>query len=598
MKVVAPPHGAALHIGTAVAAGTTKDLGRLLLPLDVITATIGIVAQKGAGKTYTSKVFVEELAKAALPFVVLDPLGVWWGLRSSPDGKDPGLPVIILGGEHGDIPLEPTAGAVVADFIIDNPGRYVLDLSGFPSKAAMRRFVTAFLVRLYHRNRDPLHVVLDEADLWAPQRPGKEGMDLLGACEDLVRRGRAKGIGVTLISQRPAVIHKDVLTQIDVLVCGRLVGPQDRNAVDEWAKGHGSDEERKVFLGSLASLPTGQNYWWSPAMLGIFALVQVRLAETFDSSKTPALGVRRVTTTFAQVDLGGLVDAMADTIERAKADDPRLLRQTIADLERRLQRAEARADAAEARPPVTETRVEIEERTPLDVIEAVARMKGLAESIGAAAVAVLDLPVSQPIVVDDATGNGRNAVTVLPPASPPPRRPAAPSGRVATAADIERLGKEVQAASLNKAERAILSVLAQHPAGRSRVQLALLSGYSVKSSSLSNALGSLRSAGLISKSGEPITITDDGVVALGVVDPLPSGPALYDWWCARLNKAERAILDVFVDAAGATVDRDEVAERSGYSAASSSLSNALGRLRSLEMLDGWRVHPDFLAAIS
>ena len=33
--------------------------------------------------------------------------------------------------------------------------------------------------------------------------------------EDLVRRGRARGLGITLITQRPAVLNKDVLTQVD-----------------------------------------------------------------------------------------------------------------------------------------------------------------------------------------------------------------------------------------------------------------------------------------------------------------------------------------------------------------------------------------------
>ena len=34
----------------------------------------------------------------------------------------------------------------------------------------------------------------------------------------LVRRGRSSGIGVTLISQRPQVLNKDVLTQAETLI--------------------------------------------------------------------------------------------------------------------------------------------------------------------------------------------------------------------------------------------------------------------------------------------------------------------------------------------------------------------------------------------
>jgi len=210
----------------------------LRLPPEAVTETFAIVAKRGVGKTYTAAVMVEEMVKAALPVVVVDPIGVWWGLRSSADGKGPGLAVTILGGEHGDLPLEEGAGAVVADFLVDRPAPLVVDVSGF-RKGPARRFMTDFLEQLYARNRSPLHVVLDEADEWVPQRPLKGSERLLGACEDLVRRGRARGLGCTLITQRPAVRHKDVLTQAEVLVALRIIGPQDRNAhrrVDQGAR--------------------------------------------------------------------------------------------------------------------------------------------------------------------------------------------------------------------------------------------------------------------------------------------------------------------------------------------------------------------------
>jgi DNA helicase HerA-like ATPase len=53
------------------------------LPLDAVTQTFGIVAKKRRGKTYTASVMAEEMIKNGLPFVVLDPTGVWWGLRAS-----------------------------------------------------------------------------------------------------------------------------------------------------------------------------------------------------------------------------------------------------------------------------------------------------------------------------------------------------------------------------------------------------------------------------------------------------------------------------------------------------------------------------------
>jgi len=148
---------------------------------------------------------VEEMMAAGLPVVIVDPVGVWWGLRSSATGTAEGLPVVIFGGDHADLPLAETAGELLADLVVDERVPAVLDLSTL-SKSAGRRFMTDFAERLYHRNRDPLHLVLDEADAFAPQRTDPGGQRLLGAIEDLVRRGRARGIGVTLITQRPAVL--------------------------------------------------------------------------------------------------------------------------------------------------------------------------------------------------------------------------------------------------------------------------------------------------------------------------------------------------------------------------------------------------------
>jgi hypothetical protein len=96
---------------------------------DVATQSIAILARRGAGKTYTASVIVEEVIRAKVPVVVLDPTGAWWGLRTSADGEKPGLPVVIFGGDHGDVPLEATAGKVIADVVIEHPGAYVVDLS-------------------------------------------------------------------------------------------------------------------------------------------------------------------------------------------------------------------------------------------------------------------------------------------------------------------------------------------------------------------------------------------------------------------------------------------------------------------------------------
>src|SRR5579884_749848 len=159
---------------------------------------------------------------------------------------------------------------------------------------------------------------------------------MLGAIEDIVRRGRARGLGVSLVTQRSAVLNKDVLTQVEVLVALRTIAPQDRGAIDEWIKVHGTPEQREELMSSLPSLPIGTAWFWSPGWLGIFQRVRVRKRETFDSSATPEVGKKIQTPKqLAQVDLEQLRGRLAATIEKAKADDPRELKRQLAGVRQR-----------------------------------------------------------------------------------------------------------------------------------------------------------------------------------------------------------------------------------------------------------------------
>ena len=95
-----------------------KISNNLSLPRSAVTSTIIVYGGKGMGKTNLGSVLVEEFTKTGDRWSVLDPMGVWWGLRHSSDGKGPGIECVILGGAHGDIPIEPTGGAIVANLVV------------------------------------------------------------------------------------------------------------------------------------------------------------------------------------------------------------------------------------------------------------------------------------------------------------------------------------------------------------------------------------------------------------------------------------------------------------------------------------------------
>lgn len=562
-----------------IADGIGEDREPLSLPSEVVTQAIGILARRGAGKTHTATVLVEEVVRAGLPVVILDPTGAWWGLRSSADGNAPGLPVIILGGEHGDVPLERTAGKVIADLVIDHPGAFVLDLSGFESRAAEQTFAADFLERLYRgkaTKRDALLVVVDEADNFAPQRPGPEQTRTLGALEAIIRRGRIRGLGAVLISQRAAVINKNVLTQIEVLIALQTTGPQDIAAVKEWVLGHAEKDEAETFAKSLAGLGRGEAWVWSPSWLRILRKVQIRQRRTFDSSKTPEAGAVAVEPrAFATVDLESLGKQIAATVEQVKANDPAALRRRIAELERQVgEKPEPVIERVEV--PVLNGQVKELEAILSGFVPASGQ---LADSASAIATVVDDMRRIADSILSAVGTVQRAPVAVAP--RPVAVRPA-PLPRPA----VERAARSETDRALSKAERLILATLAQYPQGRTKTQVALLTGYAHSGGGFNNAISALRSSGMVEGGKDRLAITDDGMAAIGNDwTPLPTGRALLEHWMTQLSKAERAILAALADAYPNAMTKEEVGSATGYEPAGGGFNNALSRLRTLELIE-------------
>lgn len=585
----------------------------LLLPLDTVTDTIGILAVKGAGKTYTFLVLAEEMIKAGLPVVIIDVVGVCWGLRASADGTGAGLPVVILGGSHGDLAISSTSGKAVADLIASERFACVLDLSGFETKAETIRFVLDFITRLYQVNREPLHVILDEADDVAPQKPFGEETRMLRAVEVLVRRGRARGLGVTLATQRAAVLNKNVLTQIGTLVVGRTIAPTDRKAIEAWVEAHGTIEQRDELLGSLASLPTGTVWVWTP-LRGIFQKVQIRPRETFDSSATPKVGqVLPAPRMLADIDLSVIrerlvpaeVQEHADSAGGAGAAAVRGLKRRIDELER--ENADLRA-----RPPITVTALSDDDWRRLEALaDAYRSTSAEASALGDLLFRTLhnlnlapSLGEGLRLVTGDfpklPEGSRSSASDEAPKEAPrrhraivePETRPSAPARtRHRRNPESTRSGPVVLTPTdLNRPQIRILEALASFRGLGSgivaRGNVAVFSDQSPRSSSFGNNLGALRTRGMIEyPASGSVRITEAGLACVDEPQSVTSLADLHAAWLAKLPRPQGMILRVLLAAYPRSWDRDGLAAQAGQSPTSSSYGNNVGALRGLGLVD-------------
>lgn len=551
----------------------------LAIPLEAVTETFAIHRKRGRGKTSTAVVLAEEMIHAGIPVIVVDTVGAWWGLRSSADGKSAGLPVVVFGGDHADVPLEEGSGRIIADVLMEHRLNAVVDTSAL-SKAAARRFLAAFVTELYHRNRDPLHVIFDEADELAPQRPGPEGTKLLSAMEDFVRRGRRRGLGCTLVTQRPAVLNKDVLTQVEVLVSMGMTGPRDVAAINEWIRLHADDEEAKEVRATLASLPVGTAWVWSPEWLQILKKVEIRRRDTFDSSATPRIGAPLIQPKArTEVDLAQLGEQIGAAVEQAKVSDPKFLRARIDELEHDIHKLRSHVQVERVEVPVLSA--ETEQALRASLAESARQVQALEEAASVYRAASDAIAAALP-----AAGSSQ-PLAVVPTRTAPIPAPASQAnvsdrGEQPAVSEADRTSTP-----LPKAQRAILSVLALHGA-RSKRQVSLLTGYASEGGGFNNALGNLRTSGLMTGTKESLTITDEGRRRLGPIDALPSGAELVSFWMHKLGKAERAILTATTAVWPQSMSKAEIAEQAGYEASGGGFNNALGRLRTLNLIAGGR----------
>jgi uncharacterized protein len=539
--------------------GTTADGDAFTLPLDAATQKFAFLAKSGAGKTYAATKLAESMHAAGIPIVALDPVGVWYGLRLAADGEGPGIAIPVFGGEYGDIPLEPSSGAMVADLVVERGISVVLDVSSF-RKAQRKQFVTEFAEELFHRKktaRSPLHLFLEEAQSFVPQRAISGEERMLGAFEDIGKIGRNYGIGLTLISQRPQSVHKDVLNQAECLFVLQLNAALERKAIREWIDAQGIDAGAAV--DELPGLKIGEAFVWSPQWLKFFGKVRILPKHTYNASATPTFDTAAVAPrALDPSDLGALREAMQAMVERVEAHDPTALKKRIAELERQL-----RERPAPAAPAPLDDQVARLERIVTD-------LAGVARQLG--------------VVARHLESAHAGAAAPVKPARSTPTRPAskpAPRSAPAPVAGGAKLPAPQQ--------RILDALIAFEGLGLRRVarhHVAIWSKQSPTSSAYGNNLGGLRSAGLIDYPASGyVALTEAGRRRARPTAPIRSIDQLHQAWIARLPAPQGRILRVLITQYPRAVERTRLAELTDQSPTSSAYGNNLGALRSLGLVD-------------
>jgi hypothetical protein len=538
-------------------------MSKIQIPPAAFDQHIIVLGKTRSGKSSAMRVLVEHLLDKEEPVTIVDPKGDWWGLKASADGKSAGYPVVIFGGEHGDVPLNARSGASVAELVATGNRSAIIDLGGW-MPGDRTQFWIDFASTYFRTHKGRHFLVIDEVHNLAPK--GKildpNAGKMLHWSNRLASEGLGKGISMIAASQRPQKVHNDFLTSCETLLAMRVIHKSDRDAVKDWIDACGDPEQGKEVLATLASLNRGEAWAYSPEYDFGPKRAQFPMFDTYDSFKPQKRGPDVKLKGWAEVDLADVTKKLEAAVKEAEATDPKKLQARIAELQKQLRSV----------PAATK---EVRVSDPKAIERAVKPYRAMLEKVGAA--------VSK-IGVDIKT------MSLAEPWTPSPNLDGVPVRAVprttAIAPRTRRIEQTGEAPTLKAGARKMLTILAQwHPEPRTKDQLGALAGFSPSGGTFSDYLSKLRLAGFISENGNGIHITDEGLENVGHIPTLPSSTdELLAMWRPKFKAGVGKMLDVLVENYPSYVTREELGDRAGYAASGGTFSDYLSQLRRARLI--------------
>jgi hypothetical protein len=303
--------------------GGTGDVGKSVdLPVvEILTGRGFITGKSGSGKSNTASVVVEKLLDNQYSLLIVDIDGEYYGLKEEYE-------ILHVGGdEECDIQIEAEHAEKLASLALDQNVPIILDISSYLNEEEASELLTEVAKQLFAKEKKikkPFLLIVEEVHEFLPEGGG---MDECGRMLiKIAKRGRKHGLGITGISQRPADVKKDFITQCDWLTWHRLTWNNDTKVV-----GRVLDNE---YADAVEDLDDGEGFLmtdWNEAI----RRVQFQRKQTFDAGATPGLG------DFERPDLksvsGDLVSELEDiSDEKQKKEDQ------IAELKEELNKKNSR----------------------------------------------------------------------------------------------------------------------------------------------------------------------------------------------------------------------------------------------------------------
>ncbi|GAB7017228.1 ATP-binding protein [Halostagnicola bangensis] len=311
-----------------VVVGEASDGTDVTIPVvELLTGRGFVTGKSGSGKSNTASVIAEELLEAGYPLLIVDTDGEYYGLKEEYEMLHAGAD------EECDIQIGPEHAEQMASLALEENVPVILDVSGYLDEDVASELLRETARQLFVKEKKlkkPFLLVVEEVHEYIPEGGGmgETGKLLI----KIGKRGRKHGLGILGISQRPADVKKDFITQANWLVWHRLTWENDTKVV-----GRIIDSEYSELVSELGD---GQAYVQTDWNDVDVRKIQFRRKRTFDAGATPGLD------DFERPELKSVSDALVGDLqeisERKQREESR-----IEELERKLDKRDDRIEELE-----------------------------------------------------------------------------------------------------------------------------------------------------------------------------------------------------------------------------------------------------------
>ncbi|MFC7096250.1 helicase HerA domain-containing protein [Halobaculum marinum] len=308
--------------------------------VEILTGRGFITGKSGSGKSNTASVVIEKLLSNSFPVLIVDSDGEYYGLKEE-------FEILHVGAdEECDIQVSAEHAGKIASLALEQNVPIILDVSGYLDEDEASELIRETARQLFAKEKKlkkPFLMLVEECHEYIPEGAGmdKTGKTLI----KIGKRGRKHGLGIVGISQRPADVKKDFITQCDWLCWHRLTWDNDTKVVSR-ILGNEYGEAIEDMDDGEAFLMTD----WAESI----RRVQFRRKTTFDAGATPGLDdFERPDLKSVSGDLVSELKTITDERERTESELADLRqeldkkKQRITQLERELEEAQDMSNMAD-----------------------------------------------------------------------------------------------------------------------------------------------------------------------------------------------------------------------------------------------------------